>query len=582
MRFKSFALALVLASVATPVYGQEVRGTVIGGETRQPLVGAMVVLLSAQDSVTVLSGTGGAFRIRAPRAGQYRIRVEHIGFENAFSAPFELTEGGSLELNVEAATKAIELAELVVTGARRNCEVRPTSGAVAVVWEEARKALAAAAWTAGRDVYRMVWTKYQREIAATGRKVTSEQRDVTQARTLQPFGSPDVGLLLERGFVQAQGSNSVFYGPDANVLLSNEFQDTHCFNVERRVVDGVSMMGLHFEPVRDRKLPEVAGVMWLEESGSRLRRVEFNYVNLSRELDVPDALGELTFRDLPNGTWLIEEWRIRTPVIGTQQSGFGNRTNLRVLRYNETGGLVNRVTNADGTVISEGNPGRKVSGIVADSSGAPASGLRVLVDGAPIDATTDATGAFQLPGLGDGIWTLVVNSPALERVGFGGVTLDVDIGRTDVQNARIALPSVTTVAERMCATRRESGNLYDGRKHDPKNSILVVRAFDQNGVPAIGGKLAIGWNRIIFEVARDRPEIGSSREERSATLDEQGTFVMCGIPAEGKALFQLQARNATRTSPVVTAQLWQEKEVFVVELRLTEPLLPRLPGGAPR
>jgi hypothetical protein len=568
MKFLSVALITLLAAASASA--QEVRGTVVGGATREPLRGAMVVLLNARDSavVTALSASSGAFRLRAPAAGRYRLRIEHIGFENSFSEPFDVSDGGVTQVDVEAATKAVELVGLVVTGARRNCEARPSQGVAAVVWEEARKALSAAAWTAGRDVYRILWTKYEREIASGGRRITREERHVSEAPTLQPFVSPNLATLMRQGFVHAEGGDNVFSAPDANVLLSDEFLDTHCFSVERRVDEGVAMLGLRFDPLRDREVPEVSGVMWLEESNARLRRVEFDYQNLGRRIDTRDAFGELTFRNLPNGTWLIEEWRIRIPVLVE-----GSRVNratpeYRVLRYNESGGLVHRVTTTEGEVIAEGTAGRMISGLVVDSAGAPAPGVQVFVEGVPLVATSDAAGAFQIPGLGEGEWRVTASSPVLERLGHPGITTDVDIGRSDARDVKIQMPSVTAAATRICAASDDRAHFWEGSSHEATRSILAVRVVDRNGIPAARANLSIRW----AQYSGGGGLLSLANEVRVSRVDDQGVFLLCNVPATARPKFQLRASDATHTSPIVEAPFSTGREVHLAEVRLTESL----------
>ena len=63
--------------------------------------------------------------------------------------------------------------------------MRPAEGAAtAIVWYEARKALAAASWTWEREMYRFAWTRYERRLSDDGRRV----RGVTY-----PGFSPDRG-----------------------------------------------------------------------------------------------------------------------------------------------------------------------------------------------------------------------------------------------------------------------------------------------------------------------------------------------------------------------------------------------------
>lgn len=54
----------------------------------------------------------------------------------------------------------------------------------------------------------------------------------------------------------------MFYAPDAEVLLSDAFLDSHCFSLREATVQGEARLGLTFEPVPGRTIPEVRGVLW--------------------------------------------------------------------------------------------------------------------------------------------------------------------------------------------------------------------------------------------------------------------------------------------------------------------------------
>ena len=47
---------------------------------------------------------------------------------------------------------------------------------------------------------------------------------------------------------------SIYWAPDAAVLLSDEFLDTHCFHVTRNERRAPGLIGLAFQPVRGRNL----------------------------------------------------------------------------------------------------------------------------------------------------------------------------------------------------------------------------------------------------------------------------------------------------------------------------------------
>ncbi|MFQ5691006.1 MAG: hypothetical protein ACE5HQ_12130 [Gemmatimonadota bacterium] len=133
-----------------------------------------------------------------------------------------------------------------------------------------------------------------------------------------------------------------YYAPDAGVLLSDEFLATHCLSVTE---NGGRWIGLRFDPVPDREVADVAGVLWLDRSTRELKRLEYTYTRLRQFLrrnvlpplvaDIYDRAwpdrrvslyriplsgqdccgGSLEFERLWNGAWITRRWEIRTPYL---------------------------------------------------------------------------------------------------------------------------------------------------------------------------------------------------------------------------------------------------------------------------
>ena len=105
----------------------------------------------------------------------------------------------------------------------------------------------------------------------------------------------------------------VFHAPDEDVLLSDAFAATHCLRILPDSA-GVNAVRLGFSPVPDRKQTEITGVLTIDRATSELRRLDFSFVNLP-SMDVVGAPGgQIVFRHLPEGSWLIEQWEIWLPV----------------------------------------------------------------------------------------------------------------------------------------------------------------------------------------------------------------------------------------------------------------------------
>ena len=182
---------------------QVVRGLVTEDETEAPLVGAMVILFEADGEPVdrFLTDHAGEFVIDTDHPGQYYLRVDRIGYASLTTEPFDVPVNGTFQ-KVSVPIRAIQLRGLDVSGARR-CEVRPEEGQVtARVWEEARKALAAAAWTQATGVYRYTLLHYTREMDRDAERILDESRQFLKGSIKAPFESVPVAELIEKGFVQ--------------------------------------------------------------------------------------------------------------------------------------------------------------------------------------------------------------------------------------------------------------------------------------------------------------------------------------------------------------------------------------------
>ena len=93
------AATVLLAGLALPAPGafaQVVRGEVVTRDS-VPVRGAILVLMDSlgAEPARALTGVGGVFELRAPRAGTYRLRVEAVGYASVLSLPFGVRDGVS-------------------------------------------------------------------------------------------------------------------------------------------------------------------------------------------------------------------------------------------------------------------------------------------------------------------------------------------------------------------------------------------------------------------------------------------------------------------------------------------------------
>jgi hypothetical protein len=321
----------ILCFVATPEPGgaQGIQIRVVDSVTAAALSGALVALVDGREAVTVegLTSENGYRTFFAP-AGRYRVRVRRVGFRPYVSDPIELAPARAVTVVVQS--QPVVLSTIVIS-ARSSCRSPgpQASLSLATVWGEATKALEASQLTlADLQGIGRAWT-----YVTTGGSRMSLKSDTTYFTVsgARPFGALDPDALAAGGYVIGDAmSGWTYFGPDEAVLLSPSFARTHCFRLVRESA-APGMIGVAFEPVRARRTADIAGIVWLDEKTSELRRIVFRYVNAGY-ISRYGGGGETNFRRLPSGAWLITSWHLRGPYLVMQ------RGRIRQDGFQENGG----------------------------------------------------------------------------------------------------------------------------------------------------------------------------------------------------------------------------------------------------
>jgi hypothetical protein len=299
-----------------------------------PVAGALVALLDGRDSVVAegLSTEGGRRMLRAP-PGTYRVRARRIGFLPYISPPVVLPREGELLLAVE--TPRVVLQSIVVNS-RSQCK-RSDRGADAlgVVWDEIDKALRASELTIDDLSGFGKALTYRTQVGPNG-TVVSTDTTFFQIRETRPFGAFDPVTLATGGYVLGdQYHGWQYFAPDEVVLRSDEFAATHCFRLVRDR-DRRGDIGVAFEPVPERKVSEIAGVLWVDERTAELREILFRFVNAG-VFSQFDAGGFTRFTRVPSGAWLVSNWQLRVPLLTMRRSPYSGEQ-FSIVGYAENGG----------------------------------------------------------------------------------------------------------------------------------------------------------------------------------------------------------------------------------------------------
>ena len=553
------ACLLLIVVVLVPLrgVGQPVVGVVLERGAGTPVPAAMLLLFDSAGTRVdrTLTNAAGRFALHAHAPGIHRITVERIGYSDWSTEPFRLEAPGRT-MRIEVAFEAITLEGLDVSGGRR-CEARHEKGeATARVWEEARKALAAEAYTREEGLYRYTLQRYRRTLDRNADNVLNEQ--IKAARHMRgAFVSYPVDRLLHRGFVQPTDSTSSYYLPDAATLLSEAFLDTHCFGL--REGEG-GMIGLTFRPMPDRKVSEIKGVLWLNTATWELERLEFLYQNLLPDREVGKPGGEVSFTRLPNGAWVVREWAVRGPNLELPVGG-----RLRRVGYTEEAGVTWAITDPRGRAVLHAESA-SISGVVTDSTGIGPLRETVIVQvpGTDRQAITEGDGSFLLVGLEEGRHPLAVQPPLHASWGLASPAQAEAEGRSgEMTHVRLRVPSLVDVLAASCggAPRPGGATALLGRITDPGGApldrMVVTASWPQASgyrAPAVAAPAGPeGTEEQAWKIGRDGESVTAAM-----TTDWRGLFLLCDVP--GGSRLRVTVRGPADIEQALT-------ETFLVSAR---------------
>lgn len=546
-----FLLGVFLLGLsAAPLPAQSVRGTVSDAETGEPVAGAFVSLRSAPTGDRVdgaLSSEGGHYALSAPGPGRYRIRVERIGYETWTSEPVEVSVGETLTRALEIGVRAVELEELQVS-VTGGCQSDPSeASAVGRLWQEVRKALEPAAWAEREGRYRFTIVRYRRTLEPASGRVREFHTTPEEQVEGRPFRALPVERLVEGGFRQVEDDTTYYYAPDAEVLASNAFAADHCFELaSEEEAPAPGLVGLSFRPTEWWGSVTVRGTFWLSTDPVRLQELRFSYAGLSRDLPEGRLGGRIRYRRLPDGGWIVEDWRIRMPRTATQHimmRGFrGDRTRTVLTSIVENGGRVVRAVGPEGEArYAEGTA--TIQGTVTDSLGGGGSreGLQISVAGTEVWAMTDSTGMFRLPGVPAGTHRIEVSAPELELAGLAPPSTELVVREDGSYFVELATPSPRTVLERACGSET-TGSRTEG------SVLLVGRVTDPEGVAVPDARVTATWTRQSIMVrAEGEAAVSRTPTRRVARPGPEGTYRLCGLPGETGLSLEAEAEREEGT-----------------------------------
>jgi hypothetical protein len=156
-----------------------------------------------------------------------------------------------------------------------------------------------------------------------------------------PIQSAPPESLAVHGFVRpGQASKdhplglTTYYGPDAAVLFSSWFLDTHCFRVSQGTGEDRDAVVVAYAPAQGRRGADIAGRLVIERATLALRRIEWRFVGLEEWVTTDGAGGALSLQRLPSGVIIPVRWSMRAPVAEVDRA----LRPVRIAGWVETGG----------------------------------------------------------------------------------------------------------------------------------------------------------------------------------------------------------------------------------------------------
>jgi hypothetical protein len=533
IRLTRILRAIALASLvrAGSLSAQVVSGVVVMPDSATPVPGAIVVATNAQGTVVGrgLTSERGTFSIRLPAPGAYGLGLLRIGFRPSAGPTVMIGAGASEAVRIVFGAEAVRLAAVPVRE-RETCRVTADTGlVVARLWEEARKAMLTTQLGGEGAPLVAEWIEYDRMLDSAARLVREQHVRTSRNPTTHAFRSLSAELLANRGYVVDDTTGTMYYAPDAEVLLSETFAATHCFHLATaRGAEAATLIGVGFQPTRERRARrEIEGTLWLDRNSAELRTMEFRYVNLPDVADAAHPGGSVEFLRLADGRWLVSRWNLRMPQLRAPDpntDGGARRVIMSATRQvlrgvQVTGGEVTRVERRD-TVVYRATGARLAVQIVAADTLLRADGASVTLDGTDYTAIADRNGRVDLAPVLAGHYRARVHTSLMDSLGLPPVVREVAV-RDDAHRDSIPLPGAREALSRACprdSTRHGEGMLR-GRVRDERASAMPQAA------------VVVTWqSNVRILGAADAPQLRYSEQTIGTLTDDTGGWKLCGVP----------------------------------------------------
>ena len=314
------ALIAATAALSVDALAQRMLVNVRDAALKTGAAGAVVTVVERETGAQVygLTNDAGRVSIRLPSPGVWAASVRRIGVAPASAAAVRVDSGQSVTVSIVVTSVRFTLPGVRVSVAATCGRAPRGDDRAATLWEQVSLALRASALTRADSADApALWVEvFERSLDRAGKQL--RQTPLRSGRgSDRPFFAAHPDSLLRNGYIRREREGDYqYFAPDEIVLLSESFLRTHCFESPAADADP-RLAELNFRPVPDRSLPDIASTAFVDTATGELRRIDFRFVGVVDLFagERPDAGGDVSLRQLPDGRWVVSAWTIRMPTF---------------------------------------------------------------------------------------------------------------------------------------------------------------------------------------------------------------------------------------------------------------------------
>ncbi|HEU4719759.1 MAG TPA: carboxypeptidase-like regulatory domain-containing protein, partial [Gemmatimonadaceae bacterium] len=188
-----------------------------------------------------------------------------------------------------------------------------------------------------------------------------------------------------------------------------------------------------------------------------------------------------------------------------------------------------------------------LQGVAIDSiHGAPLVNAVIQLSGTDRIGLTDSLGRFLVDSVPPGSYKIEVDHPILDTLGIMLSTAAMPFAANEVTRVVLAVPSQEFLANRFCTSARRAlgPGVLVGRVREPDSEVA-----------AVGARVSLVWYDPDPQlVAGLQVKVNKAPRVREATVGEDGTYRLCGLPEKYEGKLQAQRKDGGTTAEVVIKQ----------------------------